>query len=225
MTEADWLGCAAIENMLGKVRGPSSGRKFRLFAVACCRRIEQWADKKYRVALEVAEIFADEPTRGTYRAMTYERLSQALKRFSPWGGMEWHANRAYSYSLHDLPSEAAQVCASDLMTVMCNVPGTKGAADRMNRAQQEIFAVERKLLRDIFGNPFRPVTIDPGWLTANVVLLAQAIYDERTYDRMPILGDALEDAGCDNANMLNHCREPGGHVRGCWVVDLLLERK
>jgi hypothetical protein len=78
------------------------------------------------------------------------------------------------------------------------------------------------LIRDIFGNPFRPVTLDPAWRTANAVALAQAIYDERAFERMPILGDALEDAGCDNDDILNHCREPGEHVRGCWVVDLLL---
>ncbi|MBL8796889.1 MAG: hypothetical protein JNM56_23510 [Planctomycetia bacterium] len=79
-------------------------------------------------------------------------------------------------------------------------------------------------LRDIFGNPFRPVTADPAWRTSTVVSLAQAIYDERAFDRLPILADALEDAGCDHADMLNHCRQPGDHVRGCWVVDLLLQR-
>lgn len=81
------------------------------------------------------------------------------------------------------------------------------------------------LLRDIFGNPFRPVTLDPAWRTTNVVALAQAIYDERAFERMPILADALEEAGCTNGEMLNHCREPGEHVRGCWVVDMLLEKK
>ncbi len=81
------------------------------------------------------------------------------------------------------------------------------------------------LVRDIFGNPFRPVVLAPAWQTANVVGLAQTIYDERAFDRMPILGDALEDAGCTNADILNHCRQPGEHVRGCWVVDLLLGKK
>jgi hypothetical protein len=79
-----------------------------------------------------------------------------------------------------------------------------------------------KIIRDIFGNPFKPVTIDPSWLTSNVVSLAQAIYDERAFDRMPILGDALEDAGCDNKDILNHCRSGEEHVRGCWVVDSIL---
>ena len=80
------------------------------------------------------------------------------------------------------------------------------------------------VLRDIFGNPFRPVTIDPAWLTATVVSLATAIYDERAFDWMPILGDAMEDAGCSSREILDHCRQPGEHARGCWVVDLVLEK-
>jgi hypothetical protein len=69
--------------------------------------------------------------------------------------------------------------------------------------------------------PFCP-KVDPAWLTAKVVALAQAIYDDRAFDRLPILADALEDAGCTNQDILAHCRQPGEHVRGCWVVDLLL---
>jgi len=89
--------------------------------------------------------------------------------------------------------------------------------------QEEI--AQCHLLRDIFGNPFRPVTPDSTWLTSNVTALAQAIYDERAFDRMPILADALEDAGCTNQEILAHCRGVGAHVRGCWVVDLLLGKE
>jgi len=81
------------------------------------------------------------------------------------------------------------------------------------------------LVREIFGNPLRPAVVDPSWQTSTVVALAQAIYHERAYDRMPILSDALEDAGCTNADILSHCRGPGPHVRGCWVVDLLLGKE
>jgi hypothetical protein len=79
-----------------------------------------------------------------------------------------------------------------------------------------------RLLREIFGNPFRPVVADPRWLTSTVRGLASAIYAERAFDRLPILADALEDAGCDHADVLAHCRGDGPHVRGCWVVDLIL---
>jgi hypothetical protein len=60
------------------------------------------------------------------------------------------------------------------------------------------------------------------WNDGTVIKIAQAIYNERAFERLPILADALEDAGCDNADILRHCREPGEHMRGCWVVDLLL---
>jgi hypothetical protein len=72
------------------------------------------------------------------------------------------------------------------------------------------------------------VTVDPSrltWNSSTVVSLAQSIYTDRTFDRLPILADALEDAGCTNQDILNHCRQPGEHVRGCWVVDLLTGRK
>jgi hypothetical protein len=78
------------------------------------------------------------------------------------------------------------------------------------------------ILRDIFGNPFRPVTFDPRWRTSDVVGLAQAIYDDKAFERMPILADALMDAGCDEEQIIAHCRGDGSHVRGCWVVDLVL---
>jgi hypothetical protein len=81
------------------------------------------------------------------------------------------------------------------------------------------------LITELFGNPFRPVPVDPNWLTSTVVALAVGIYGERAFDRMPILADALQDAGCDSAEVLDHCRQPGEHVRGCWVIDLLLGKE
>src|SRR5260370_36508634 len=83
---------------------------------------------------------------------------------------------------------------------------------------------QARLLHDIVGNPFQPVTLDPAWLTPTVVSLAQEIYEDCAYDRLPLLTDVLEIAGCDNAEVLAHCRGPGPHVRGCWVVDRRLSR-
>ncbi len=85
--------------------------------------------------------------------------------------------------------------------------------------------IECQLIRDIFGNPFRPVVADPAGLTPTVVGIASAIYADRVFDRMPILADALEEAGCTNADVLLHCRGAGPHVRGCWVVDLVLGKE
>jgi hypothetical protein len=81
------------------------------------------------------------------------------------------------------------------------------------------------VIRCIFGNPFRPVTTNPKFLTPTVQSLAQAIYTERAFDRLPILADALEEAGCTNLDILNHCRQPGVHARGCWALDLVLGRE
>jgi hypothetical protein len=80
-------------------------------------------------------------------------------------------------------------------------------------------------IREVFGNPCRPVTLNSAWRSADVVALAQTIYTERAFDRLPILADALDDAGCANADIRNHCRQPGEHVCGGWVVDLLLGKK
>ena len=81
------------------------------------------------------------------------------------------------------------------------------------------------MLRDLFGNPFRPDGFDPRWRTADAVGLASVIYEDRAFDRLPLLADALSDAGCDSEDLLSHCRSEGPHVRGCWVVDLVLGKQ
>ncbi|MBY0461211.1 MAG: hypothetical protein K2V38_28135 [Gemmataceae bacterium] len=86
--------------------------------------------------------------------------------------------------------------------------------------------IQASLVRDIFGNPFRPVTFAPDWRTESAVLLARGMYESRDFGAMPILADALQDAGCDNGDILAHRREANQvHVRGCWVVDLILDKK
>jgi hypothetical protein len=80
-------------------------------------------------------------------------------------------------------------------------------------------------VRDIFGNPFRPATFSPSWRTDTAVSLARTMYESRDFSAMPILADALQDTGCDNDAILDHCRGEGSHVRGCWVVDLVLGKE
>jgi hypothetical protein len=81
------------------------------------------------------------------------------------------------------------------------------------------------LIREIAGNPFRPVAFSPEWRTDTAVSLARQMYEARDFSAMPILADALQDAGCDSADILDHCRRPVPHVRGCWVVDLVLDKE
>ncbi len=87
----------------------------------------------------------------------------------------------------------------------------------------DVFMYTRELVEDIFGNPFHPVSFDPAWGTDTVVAIAQGMYESRDFSAMPILADALQDAGCEKAAILTHCRDASqSHVRGCWVVDLVL---
>jgi hypothetical protein len=84
---------------------------------------------------------------------------------------------------------------------------------------------DRQHIRDIFGNPFRPVAFNPAWRTDTVLFLARQMYNAREFSAMPILADASQDAGCDSTDSRGHCRGPGPHMRGCWVVDLVLGKE
>jgi hypothetical protein len=93
------------------------------------------------------------------------------------------------------------------------------------RADPQSNAQQAGVLRCIFGNPFCPGSFSPEWRTDTVLALARQVYESRDFGAMPILADALQDAGCDDEDVLSHCRGPGPHVRGCWVVDLVLDKK
>ena len=96
----------------------------------------------------------------------------------------------------------------------------------LDKRQHNANAAHTALCRDIFGNPFQPITFTPAWRTSDVLLLARGIYEERAFDRMPILADALQDAGCDATQLLDHLRDTNAtHVRGCWALDLVLEKE
>jgi len=114
---------------------------------------------------------------------------------------------------------------------LCESIGSLSENDAKKTVSQHRMAVgaewasARRCFHDIFANPFRRIILDDTRLTPEVKTLAQAIYDDRAFDRMPKVAAALEEAGCTNADMLDHCRKPAEHVRGCWVVDLLLGKE
>lgn len=119
--------------------------------------------------------------------------------------------------------------AAALVVDHCRSAATCGISDEAERAR--VAEIERRaqcaLLREVMGNPFRRIEMNPSWLTWNagtVVRFARGIARGRSFDQVPVLGDALEDAGCDDPDILAHCRQPAPHVRGCWLVDLILER-
>lgn len=223
MTEAEWMGCTDPTPMLEFLRGKASDRKLRLFAVACC--FEVWylmRDKRSKKAATVSERYADGlialPRMAVVREAARRAIAEWVSAEEGTVGRRFPEEVAHAATLAD--ADQAAVRAADI-------------AARLSEAEaREIGCESRKqsqaiLLRDIFGNPFRPVTLDTAWLRSNdaVAKLAQAIYDNRRFQDLPVLADALEEAGCHDADILTHCRHPGPHVRGCWVIDLLLGKE
>jgi hypothetical protein len=215
-TAAEWLASADPAPLLSF---PHSDRKLRLFACACCRRI--WhllSDERCRAAVIVAERYADG------HATTDELVAvreDAAAVPTLWEVPDWNATNAVRGATDPDAERAAAFCSRAAAI------GSADASSPADREAAKAVAEKRQAdtFRDITRNPFCPVALDPGRQTAIVVSLAQAIYDERAFDRLSILADALEDAGCTNAEILQHCRLPGEHVRGCWVVDLLLRKE
>jgi hypothetical protein len=245
VTENDWNGCTDPMPMLEFLREKASDRKLRLFACACCRRI--WhllTDERSRQGVEIAEGFAE-------GAVTVEKLSEALGL--AWRAYH-DFERTWIDSpdtASDVAFQATMTAAQAVGWVTQEEDPRLLEGDNLSRIER-IFPVatetaryasraasletgnsnhpEQKaqaaLLRDIFGPPFIcPLSIDVTWQTGTVVALSQAIYDDRAFDRIPVLGDALEEAGCTNQHILDHCRVLGPHVRGCWLIDSLLGKE
>jgi hypothetical protein len=215
MTEAEWRTCDYAWPMLHHLAGQTP-RKHRLFCVACCRRVA--AHRHDCDALVVAERYADGGERG-------ETLAQARQRIGSAGGAPLGLGQTAEAVC--VAHAVAEACAPDALLrpglvldwlVDCFHPCSVDFVQRC--------VGQRRLLRDIFGNPFRPVAFNPDWRTDTAMTLARGMYESRDFSAMPILADTLQDAGCDNDDILNHCRdEKQVHVRGCWVVDLVLGKE
>jgi hypothetical protein len=208
MTEAEWLECNDPTPMLEYIKGRGSERKIRLLAVACCRTYSKYfSNEESWEAVEVASQVAD----GIAQSGERERAFEAAHHAANWtynAGAEMEA-AAFTCGTREQVNEVPQLTID---AFACNF-------------YQNPRRLVLILLRCIFGNPLRPVSIDPAWLTSDVIPLARGIYEERAFDRLPILSDALQDAGCENEDILNHCRSEGPHVRGCWVIDMLLGKE
>jgi hypothetical protein len=201
--------------MLAALAGKGSQRKLRLFACACCRAVwHQVTDERGRRVVAVAERFADGQAEESERGQAVKGAEQwadesddvTLPIATSWAGVKPRDDRMVWF--------AAEVCSHN---VRCAVRGGK------------LVRLHVSLLRCIFGNPFRPVSLNPAWQNPHAVQLARAAYEERNLPggeldaaRLAVLADALEEAGCTDAAILDHLRGPGPHVRGCFVLDLLL---
>jgi hypothetical protein len=211
MTEAEWLACGDPGPMLQFLGDRASWRKLRLFGCACCRRgwhllqdewsrkavvaAEQYADRLLSAAEVIAFEESDRPD--SWQSTEPAAAAAAGLTIAIWAPARWGAAQA---------AQSIRNCAT-----------IRADEEALHQAQ---------LLRDIFGSsPFCRLSVPAPWLEwddGTVPKIVQAIYDERRFSDLPILADALEDAGCADETILAHCRNGGEHVRGCWVVDLLL---
>jgi hypothetical protein len=264
MTEREWLACSDPQRLVRFLLGTNhprvqsvetfpdcigSARKLRLFACACYDRIRHLLhDARARVAVEAAEQIAD----GIMPADELQRAEARIRE--PLDALEgrWRASRgaeriallptheALALALVILwpePQKAAYYASSNASLAFAAIanPGAASSDTGFSRSQRVEERAQADLLRDIFGDPFRPVPLDPAWLTWNdgaVVSLAQTVYDDRELlsghldaARLAVLADMLEEeAGCSDSEILDHLRSPGPHVRGCWALDRLLDK-
>jgi hypothetical protein len=249
MTEVEWQTGTNPMLLLRFVLKRFEERKVRLFTCACCQRVVHlMKDERSLEALQCAERLAEQDAAGgrgqpvifkaaVAAAQKTRRVADATA--DPARHLAAQAECAAAWAAAfavetntDTESAADQASVHAGLAVAyasCKTPPARTSfpPDRENWLQEEMHR-QVQLLREIVGDPFHPATVDPAWLAWNgggVARLVQSIYEERTFDHLPVLSDALEDAGCDNADLLAHCRQPGEHVRGCWVVDLLLGKE
>jgi hypothetical protein len=215
MTEQEWLTSGDPKEMVRFLGQTESNRKFRLLACACVRHTPPLPTVvDAATTLELAERIADDDPQVDWNhdwLAEWERVSQLVEDATT--ATERRFTGMLITTLGEDVHDEAYWVVSYLIEWLAEVSGHP-ATD-----------LPIRIVRDIFGNPFRPVALDPVWRTATVVALAQGIYADRAFDRMPILADALQDAGCDSDDVLTHCRGPGPHARGCWVVDLVLGKQ
>lgn len=215
MTERQWWKCPNQLELLEHVRERASPRKLRLYACALARADWEWLrTKRSRRSVEVAELFADSQATAKQFAVANDAAFDAMEAWGERYDTEKQTNttyavlRAWDATLEDAWEAAKQ----------CQI----GAISK----------AECDLLRDLFGTTlFRAVPLDPAWRTPTVEALANAAYDERRLpsgrldpERLAVLADSLEEAGCGDPDLLGHLRAPLPHIRGCWVVDLIKGR-
>jgi hypothetical protein len=211
-------------------------RKFRLFSVACWRRVlDLLVDDRLKALVEAQEAFADgtidEPTLTAIRdeAAAVGGIPDNVRSIGPARERSfWVARFGVSFDPDSMSFAASGIAGSRASQTNGMTREDPDDSEAVRLATRTEARLHSDLLREIFDNPFRPSAIDPAWLTwegGTVPKLAKAIYQGKDFDRLPIFGDALEEAGCSDPAILDHCRREGGHVRGCWVLDSLLGRR
>jgi hypothetical protein len=220
MDESQWLTCGDPTPMLRflQERGISE-RKARILSCACCRRIwDLLTDPRSRSAVEVAERFAEDEA--TMRELWTAKRDAVSATGTAANAAYWAASAKASG-----PLVSAFDAAGEALALRASANARHDAAVLWDAAQAASQRFQASLIREVIGDPFRDYPLDSLWLAwegGTVVQLARGIYHDRAFDRMPILGDALEEAGCTHEAVLGHCRSGDEHLRGCWVLDLIL---
>jgi hypothetical protein len=215
MTESEWLAATDPAPMLREIAPQASARKLRLFTCGCCRRLWELPIND-QTFVEMAEGYAD-------AACSLADLQAAARQAAKDSPRSLLGNLRSALAwevVSELTARDARGSTQRVSAFVVDMVRDTGAT-----AREAEWRRQSDLLRCIFGNPFRPVEADPSWLRWNdgtAPKLARSIYDDRSFHRLPLLADALEDAGCADRAILAHCCGPGPHVRGCWVIDLLL---
>ena len=212
MTEEEWLAATDPTPMLESQKGKASDRKLRLLSTSCFQRLSRLLPAlEQQQGIYVLEQLADGDIARNGCGNLVADLRHAIPRDErnqfPFDDPHFVALMLYR-----------EFCSSSV--AVHAITATAGLAD--GAAEQ---LVQASMMRDSLGNPFRPVTLDPSWLSSTAICIAQGIYDDKAFDRLPILADALQDAGCENADILNHLRSDGPHVKGCWALDLVLGKE
>jgi hypothetical protein len=223
VTEEHWLQAADIRSMDARWIAKHDSRKWHLFAAACCRRVLALGpDPLLESLIDATEDFADGSR--TWKEMTSlrkrfrEEYQLPLKKDTQARKVAFDLSRAVEHLTRKVSHNAQRVTES------CATAAASGSGGDWTAAYRAEHAAQVALAHDIFGNPFRPVAFSPEWRTSTAVAIAKSMYDSRDFAPMPLLADALEDAGCEHADILDHCRGSEPHVRGCRVVDQVLGR-
>jgi hypothetical protein len=217
MTETEWLACTEPRALLKAASGKVSARKLRLLVCACCRRVwDLLLDDRSKEAVEVSEQYADGTADDAALASARRNANAAYQR-----ARKQHGPQAFRH--FGAAHLALQATAQRVRFDPHDNEFLQGAAERKDKTERK---ARSELIRDLFGPLlFRAASVDPAWVSSTVSALARNIHEEGGFKQLPILADALEEAGCTDTAILSHCRLPGVHVKGCWVVDLLTRQE
>jgi hypothetical protein len=241
MNEAQWNRCKDPQTMLAFLigSGNTSERKLRLFAVACCRRI--WPlirNPKHKIVIEAAERYADgdlsfralqeslqligNPQHRRTAAAAYACCMPVAPRCHCGGPLVFQ--RDYRGGIYACGADRRCPYFEPYWGGLAGAPLAAVGAIKVPGPWPERY-LQCRLLRDLCLPSQATPVLASRWLAWHdrlIVSMAQQMYDSRDFSDMPILADALEEAGCSDQDILGHCRGPGPHARGCWVVDAIL---